>query len=332
MKAHEMWELFKEQHPDVKDTYEAWQFGDDPDKLADLVLKGIKTATCSGYLWYELENEKLPEIDEYSIVLNSQDEAVCIIKTIKVYLKPFDEMTELHAYKEGEGDRSLEYWKEVHRRFFTEELNKINQEFDVKMMLVCEEFEVVYRDPVIEMMNFLHLAEKMKTTYRHSECSDRSKESVAEHSHRLSLMAMLIKDQFPDIDHNKLVRMCIVHDLGESITTDIPTFEKTDDHEKTEVLAQNQIIEMLSGSVKQEFKELFDEINALETKEAKIYKCLDKLEAVIQHNEASLDSWIELEYELNVTYGTKECSQFEFMKKWREAVREDTIRKLEEGK
>lgn len=124
--------------------YDAWSFGDDADKLAQLVKDGIKTATCSAYCFYEMEEEDLPETGAYSIILDSCDQAVCIIRTTKVYVTSFNEVTAEHAFKEGEGDRSLEYWREVHKSFFTEELKEVNLPFDEEMKLVCEEFEVVY--------------------------------------------------------------------------------------------------------------------------------------------------------------------------------------------
>jgi uncharacterized protein YhfF len=68
----------------------------------------------------------------------------CIIRTTKVYIASFDRVSERHAYLEGEGDRSLEYWRQVHEEFFTEVLKTIQQEFDTKMELICEEFEVVF--------------------------------------------------------------------------------------------------------------------------------------------------------------------------------------------
>lgn len=80
---------------------------------------------------------------DHSIILDSGDNAICIIRTSKVYITTFDSVTEEHAYKEGEGDRSLSYWRKVHREFFTNELKEINRQFDEKMELVCEEFEVV---------------------------------------------------------------------------------------------------------------------------------------------------------------------------------------------
>ena len=140
MTAEELWE-----QSGLAGEYDAWAFGSDADGLAELVSKGIKTATCSAYDFYELEGEELPKVGEYGVILDSQDEAVCIIKTTKVYVTAYDKVTEEHAFKEGEGDRSLEYWRKVHKEFFTEELKEIGQEFDEKMKLVCEEFEVVWR-------------------------------------------------------------------------------------------------------------------------------------------------------------------------------------------
>ncbi len=142
MKAEEMWQKFCK---DPAIPYEAWKFGDDPDKLAKLVVNGIKTATCSAYVFYELEGEKLPEAGEYSIVLDSKDEAVCIIQTIRVYIEAYKNISEEHAYKEGEGNRTLEDWRKIHERFFREELKSVHLEFSEDMKLVCEEFKVVYQ-------------------------------------------------------------------------------------------------------------------------------------------------------------------------------------------
>lgn len=144
MTAQEMWQLFKEKSGIDHDTYEAWQFGDDPDKLASLVLEGTKRATSSAYVWYELEQEPLPQEGEYSVILNSKDEAVCVIKNTKVYVVCFKEISEEHAFYEGEGNRTLEYWREVHKRFFEEEFKEINHSFSEDMLVVCEEFERVY--------------------------------------------------------------------------------------------------------------------------------------------------------------------------------------------
>ena len=140
MTPEELWE-----RSGLAGTYEAWSFGEAPDKLADLVLQGIKTATCSAYDLYQINNEPLPQAGDYSVILNSSEEAVCIIKTIKVYVTEFKNVSEEHAFKEGEGDRPLEYWRKVHESFLTNELASVHKEFDESTKVVCEEFEVVYK-------------------------------------------------------------------------------------------------------------------------------------------------------------------------------------------
>lgn len=142
MKAQELWNKYT---TDSSLTYEAWAFGGDPDGLAKLVYDGIKTATSSAYIFYELENEELPKVGEYSVILDSKDEAICIIQTTNVYIKPFNQVSENHAYKEGERNRTLEDWKEIHQSFFENEFKQMNMNFSEEMLVVCEEFEVVYK-------------------------------------------------------------------------------------------------------------------------------------------------------------------------------------------
>lgn len=142
MKAEEMWKQYCD---DPSIQYDAWSFGDDPDGLAKLVYDGVKTATASAYILYEIEKEPLPEVGGYSVVLNSKKEAVCIIRTVKVYVESFRNVGSEHAYKEGEKDRSLSEWRNIHRSFFENELKSVNLEFDEDMKVVCEEFEVVYK-------------------------------------------------------------------------------------------------------------------------------------------------------------------------------------------
>ena len=139
MTTEEMWK-----QSGLTGEYDAWPFGEKADELANLVKNKIKTATCSAYIFYELENEQLPQVGAYNIILDSNNNAVCIIRTSKVYITTFDSVTAEHAYKEGEGDRSLEYWRKVHKEFFINELQEIHQSFDEKMKIVCEEFEVLY--------------------------------------------------------------------------------------------------------------------------------------------------------------------------------------------
>ena len=143
MTAQEMWETYS-RSKNIEADYDAWAFGDDPEELARLVKDGIKTATASAALWYDLEGEELPRAGQYSVILDTRDEAVCIIRTDRVFVVPFCEVDEVQAYREGEGDRSLVYWRRVHERFFTEELKTIGRSFDEKMLVVCEEFQKVY--------------------------------------------------------------------------------------------------------------------------------------------------------------------------------------------
>ncbi|MBM6649644.1 ASCH domain-containing protein [Bacillus sp. RIT 809] len=121
----------------------AWQFGDSPDYLAQLVIDGVKTATCSSHIFYELENEPLPTTKDYSIILNSQDEPVAIIKTIEVTVTPMNEVTEEFAIAEGEGDLTYNYWRDTHIQFFTKELYELGLGFSEDILLVCERFELI---------------------------------------------------------------------------------------------------------------------------------------------------------------------------------------------
>ena len=146
MKAKELWSQFVGAHPEHENArYEAWSFGVDPDELAELTLQGIKTTTTSGHELYEIDNEALPTENEFNVILDGSDHATCITKTTKVYVTPFNEVSEQHAFKEGEGDRTLAYWRRVHTDFFLEEYGKNNLVFDEEALVVCEEFEVVHK-------------------------------------------------------------------------------------------------------------------------------------------------------------------------------------------
>lgn len=144
MTAQEMWEKFCETSGVKHNRYDAWCYGVQSDELAELTKQGIKTATASAYIFYELENEPLPKAGDYSVVLNQKGEAVCIIQISKVAVLPFSRVSVEHAYKEGEGDRTLAYWRKVHKEFFRQELAAIQQEFNEGLLVVCEEFTVVF--------------------------------------------------------------------------------------------------------------------------------------------------------------------------------------------
>ena len=142
MNAEEMWQAFPDKKAD--DTYLAWQYGCAQDKLAQLTLQGTKTATASSYPVYKAENEPVPAVGDYSIILDSQNQAVCIIQTTQIDIVPFYQVDEEQAYLEGEGDRTLTYWREVHRTFFESEMQSIHKKFTEDMLVVCERFKIVY--------------------------------------------------------------------------------------------------------------------------------------------------------------------------------------------
>lgn len=150
MTGKELWESFITKNNLTDCEYEAWAFGMEAGLLAHLVEIGEKTATASAYPLYELENEPLPVVGAYSVILDSKDNAVCIIQTKTVTVVAFNEVTAEHAYKEGDGDKSLAFWREVHEAFFTECLNEAGLKFTHDMKVVCEEFEVVYNGRKID--------------------------------------------------------------------------------------------------------------------------------------------------------------------------------------
>ena len=134
--------------PARDEAYEAWGFGDGPgmaDELGALVASGRKTATCSALWELEAEGGPVARVGEKSVILDGDDEPLCVIETTKVEVRRFDEVDERFAFDEGEGDRSLEYWREAHRRFFGRTLPEIGREFSENMPLVCERFRVIYR-------------------------------------------------------------------------------------------------------------------------------------------------------------------------------------------
>ena len=162
-----------------------------------------------------------------------------------------------------------------------------------------------------EVLEILHVAERLKCNTRHCDTSTGRRESVAEHSWRLCLFAMLLEQEpeFRSLDTGRVLRMCLIHDLGETFTGDIPAFSKSAQDEGREQALYEDWIAQFPPANRAQFQALLAEMTALATPEAKLYKALDKLEAVIQHNEANLDSWLPLEYDLQRTYG-QEAVQF----------------------
>ena len=177
-------------------------------------------------------------------------------------------------------------------------------------------------------IKFLNTIEKLKCNTRHSWTSNGRQESVAEHSWRLAVMAMLCAEEYPNLDINKVIKMCLIHDFGEAITGDIPAFLKTEEHEKEEDLAVDRLLSLLSLGTREELTALFLEMKAMNTDEARLYKALDNMETLISHNEADIATWLPLEYEENLTYGQENCQWSEWTRQLKEEIKKDSIDKI----
>lgn len=179
-----------------------------------------------------------------------------------------------------------------------------------------------------DFIDFLNIIEKLKCNTRHSWTSTGRQESVAEHSWRLAVMAMLCADEYPKIDIDKVIKMCLIHDFGEAITGDIPAFWKNESDEQKEEDAVNTMLSLLPDKIKEEFLSLFEEMKKLESDEAKLFKSLDKIETLISHNEADISTWLPLEYEENLVYGQKNCEWSQWTRLLKEEVKKDSIDKI----
>jgi uncharacterized protein YhfF len=144
------WQAFLATLPDgaiLPEDYQVWHFSDDEksaNRLGDLVRSGVKTATCS-LLWsYEVEGQPLPQADEYNVIVNWEGTPLCIILTTEVEVREFNKVDAIFAYEEGEGDRSLDHWRQVHWEVFSNECNMIGYRPVPGMPLVCERFRKIY--------------------------------------------------------------------------------------------------------------------------------------------------------------------------------------------
>lgn len=144
MTPQEMWNAYKKINPSIGDEIDAWAFGVELDLLADLVLRGEKTATASAYDLYALEAESLPQEGTFDVILDSQNQAVCVVEITRVSVQPFNQVSAEHAFKEGEGDKSLAYWRQVHEEVFTEWMSEVGLTFTPDSKVVLEEFCKVY--------------------------------------------------------------------------------------------------------------------------------------------------------------------------------------------
>ncbi len=182
------------------------------------------------------------------------------------------------------------------------------------------------------LIEIMSVAENLKNYTRHSWTSTLRQESVAEHSWRLSLLAYFVADEFPEANINKVIQMCIFHDMGEAFTGDIPVFNKTDDHEKIESEKLYSWIDSLPSPYSEKVRDLFLEMDEQKTLESKIYKALDKMEVILQHNEAPLSTWIPLEYTLNLEHGAEQVEFSTYLKELKQELNNDSIDKIKKEK
>ncbi|MCF6160206.1 MAG: ASCH domain-containing protein [Furfurilactobacillus sp.] len=120
---------------------EAWSFGmttSMANELADLVVKGKKTATTSAFI----EGEAVTQVGDYDIILNGDNQPVAIIQNVVSEIMPYQQVSAEHAYHEGEGDRTLAYWRRVHEAFFREEGAQDHYQFSNRLLMSCEVFEL----------------------------------------------------------------------------------------------------------------------------------------------------------------------------------------------
>ena len=180
-----------------------------------------------------------------------------------------------------------------------------------------------------QLISFLDRIEKLKCNTRHSWTSTGRRESVAEHSFRLAFTAMLCRDEYTVADIDRVIRMCLVHDIGEAVLGDIPSFEKTDGDFGEEDKAVNDLLSTLPDTYRDELSSLYSEFRDGVTAEAKLCRALDNLEAVLQHNEAPLDTWLPLEYELQLRYGVETAAFSEWTRGLKRELNNDTLKKTD---
>lgn len=147
--ARNMWGDYLDQHledafVDAPKTIHFCDNEKDANECLDLVMKNVKKATSPSLLGLQLRNERLPKIGEFFVITDWSGKAKCIIKTTAVKLKPYFSIDENYALKEGEGDKSLAYWKKTHWDYYTRELSEFNREPRESMIVICQEFEKVF--------------------------------------------------------------------------------------------------------------------------------------------------------------------------------------------
>jgi len=132
---------------DADEPYQIWYFGNTPEmakELAELVIAGKKFATASLAAVNEVKPGEAPMPDGYSVVTDFHGSPLCVIQTMEIRHLPFGEVDAQFASDEGEGDQTLEYWRDVHRRYFTGEAAELGLDFDESSLVCCERFKLLF--------------------------------------------------------------------------------------------------------------------------------------------------------------------------------------------
>ncbi|MNJ51667.1 hypothetical protein D3C77_469770 [compost metagenome] len=179
-------------------------------------------------------------------------------------------------------------------------------------------------DKIKGRLTFLREAEKLKDVLRSAHTSSGRTESTAEHSWRLCLMAIVFADQLADLDVLKILKMCVIHDLGEAINGDIPAVSKAAFPDKSEQ-ERNDLLQLTSAldeGLKAEILALWDDYENAQSAEAKAVKALDKLETILQHNQGKNPA--DFDYAFNLAYGKKYTDSDPLFEQLRSLLDEDT--------
>ena len=184
------------------------------------------------------------------------------------------------------------------------------------------------------ILKFLKDIELLKSTLRHSWVSAGRRESVAEHSWRVAVLALILQDEFKKINIQKVIEMLLIHDFGEVYDGDTPAFLKKNKqaHYNQEKLAVQKLVKPLGVKIQKKIIALWVEYEDGQTLEARLAKALDKIEVLIQHNEADLKTWTAQEYQFNLKYGQEFMNFHQFILEFRKIIDLHTKKKISQSK
>jgi putative hydrolases of HD superfamily len=179
-------------------------------------------------------------------------------------------------------------------------------------------------------LRFIQAAERLKTVLRSGHTSTGRPESTAEHSWRLSLLALTFQDLLQPLNIERVLNLCLIHDLGEAISGDVPAIQQTTTTPKAAQERQDfiQLCAPLPPALQAEFLALWDEYEAAQTREARIVKALDKIETIIQHNQGANPP--DFDYGFNLDYGRHYADIHPVIANLRQLVDSDTARHAEQ--